>query len=300
MSWQTLLSKAMAYDTRSIARCISLLENEGPGHAELLRSLHATGRPNVIGITGPPGAGKSTLTDGLIGSFVGQGKRVAVLCVDPSSPFNLGALLGDRIRMSEWYTHPQVFIRSLATRGSLGGLHPRIMEITDLLKALPFDLIIIETVGVGQSEIEIAGLADTTVVVLVPEAGDEIQTMKAGLMEIANIFVVNKADRPEADHFSRYLQAMTHAAHRDAPVIKTVASEKKGIDELAAAIQEDLQGGTDNKRKYWLLAERAYQLIRNERMRDLSKAKLAADIEGAMLKDEFNLYTFIQGYTHGK
>jgi LAO/AO transport system kinase len=127
----------------------------------------------------------------LIGQFVNRNKKVAVICVDPSSPFNMGALLGDRIRMSSWYTHPNVFIRSLATRGSLGGLHPRIIEITDLIRAADFDYIIVETVGVGQSEVEIAGLADVTTVVLVPEGGDEVQTMKAGLMEIADIFVVN-------------------------------------------------------------------------------------------------------------
>jgi LAO/AO transport system kinase len=276
------------------------VENEGPGFEALLRALPSSSKQNVIGITGPPGAGKSTLTDGIIGEFVKQNKRLAVLCVDPSSPFNLGALLGDRIRMSDWYTHPNVFIRSLATRGSLGGLHPRIMEITDLLKALPFDIIIIETVGVGQSEIEIAGLADTTVVVLVPEAGDEIQTMKAGLMEIADIFVVNKCDRPEADHFSRYLQIMTHASGKDTPVIKTVASEKKGLDELAAAIDADLLRITGSERKFWLLAERAYQLIRNYRMKDISKQNLKKNIEEAVNRNEFNLYSFIQHYLHGK
>lgn len=153
----------------------------------------------MIGITGPPGAGKSTLTDALIGEMVRAGNKVAVLCVDPSSPFNMGALLGDRIRMSEWYTNPNVFIRSLATRGSLGGLHPKIVEITELLKAASFDYILVETVGVGQSEVEIAGLADVTIVVLVPESGDDIQVMKAGLMEIADLYIVNKSDRPGAD-----------------------------------------------------------------------------------------------------
>lgn len=300
MNWQARLASAQNMDQRSIARCISLIENEADGFEDLLLTLPPNSKKNIIGITGPPGAGKSTLTDGLIGTFVAEGKSVAVLCVDPSSPFHLGALLGDRIRMSAWYTHPQVFIRSLATRGSLGGLHPRIIEITEFLKALPFDIIIVETVGVGQSEIEITGLADTTVVVLVPEAGDEIQTMKAGLMEIADIFVVNKSDRPEADHFIAYLKAMTHAAHRDAPVISTVASERKGLDELYATVNAFLLRDVNHSRRSLLLAERAYQLIRNERMRNVSKSILAAEIANALHQNNFNLYTFIHQFDHGK
>jgi LAO/AO transport system kinase len=178
--WQQLLEGLIQGNSKALARSLSLVENEGPGFDELLQALPAGGKGIVIGLTGPPGAGKSTLADALIGKLVEEGARVAVLCVDPSSPFNLGAVLGDRIRMSDWYTHPKVFIRSLATRGSMGGLHPKIIELTDLVQAAGFDYIIVETVGVGQSEIEIAGLADTTVVVLVPEAGDEVQTMKAG------------------------------------------------------------------------------------------------------------------------
>src|SRR6478735_1528576 len=199
--WQQLLAQTKAGDTKALARAISLVENEQNGYDELLSQLPPNHRTKIIGITGPPGAGKSTLVDGLIGELVRKGKKVAVLCVDPSSPFNLGAVLGDRIRMNQWYTHPNVFIRSLASRGSMGGLHPKIIEITELVKAANYDYIILETVGVGQSEIEIAGLADATVVVVVPESGDEIQTMKAGLMEIADVFVVNKSDRPEADVF---------------------------------------------------------------------------------------------------
>ena len=194
--WQQLLQQIIDGDIKALARSISLVENEVEGYEELLQSLPQNNSATIIGITGPPGAGKSTLTDALIGSLISEEKKIGVLCVDPSSPFNLGALLGDRIRMSEWYNNPNVFIRSLATKGSLGGLHPKIIEITDVMKVAGYNYIIIETVGVGQSEVEIAGLADVTVVVLVPEGGDVIQTMKAGLMEIADIFVVNKSDRP--------------------------------------------------------------------------------------------------------
>src|SRR3954471_24991613 len=206
--WQQLLQQVIDGSMKSLARCISIIENEVPGYEELLQQLPANNTVKIIGITGAPGSGKSTLTDALIGVFISDKKKIGVLCVDPSSPFNLGALLGDRIRMSEWYSNSNVFIRSLATKGSLGGLHPKIIEITELLKSAGYEYIIVETVGVGQSEVEVAGLADVTVVVLVPEGGDVIQTMKAGLMEIADIFVVNKSDRADADAFANNLKLM--------------------------------------------------------------------------------------------
>ena len=170
--WRQLLDQVIRGDSKALARCISFVENEQEGYEQLLAALPASADASIIGITGPPGAGKSTLVDALVGEMIDAKKRVAVLCVDPSSPFHFGAVLGDRIRMSNWYTHPDVFIRSLATRGSMGGLHPKIIEICELVKAAGYDDVIVETVGVGQSEVEIAGLADTTVVVLVPEGGD--------------------------------------------------------------------------------------------------------------------------------
>ncbi len=294
--WQQYLEEIISGNIKSLARCISLIENEVDGYEQLLQSLPA-GNTKLIGITGPPGAGKSTLVDGLIGLLIEKGKKVGVLCIDPSSPFNLGAVLGDRIRMSEWYTNPAVFIRSLATRGSMGGLHPKIVEITDLMKAFPFDHIIVETVGVGQSEIEIAGLADSTIVVMVPEAGDEIQTMKAGLMEIADIFVVNKADRPGADLFVKNLRQMLAPAFRthynEVPVVKTAATQKEGLVELLDIISHQLKKAHLTDKKFWLLAEKAYYLIGQHRMKDIDKAELKKQIETLYPKGNFNLYQFI-------
>jgi LAO/AO transport system kinase len=295
--WQQQLKEISNGNFKTIARCISIIENEAEGFEELLQQLSTSNTP-IIGITGAPGAGKSTLTDALIAQLVLQQKKVAVLCVDPSSPFNLGALLGDRIRMSEWYDHPNVYIRSLATRGSLGGLHPHIIEISELLKASSFDYVIIETVGVGQSEIEIAGLADVTVVVVVPEGGDEVHTMKAGLMEIADVFVVNKSDREGADLYVRNLRLMLapafHNHKEEVPIVKTVATQREGVEELAAFINNILDGSANNSRRLWLLAQKAFQLIQQKRMRDVNKDELIKQIENA--GKEFNLYHFINSY----
>lgn len=295
---RALWEKALAGDFRSIARCITLIENGHPDHEALMRSLPPSKDHRVIGVTGPPGAGKSTLVDSLIGVLVEGGGRVAVLCVDPSSPFNFGALLGDRIRMNRWYNHPGVYIRSLATRGSLGGLHPFILEITDFLQACPFDHVIVETVGVGQSEVDIAGLADATVVVLVPEAGDEIQTMKAGLMEIADVFVVNKADRPDAMLFIRNLQhriaSSSAHGHREIPVVATVASRGDGVKALAEAIRVRLEERRGRDAHLHLLADRAYHLIQKKRMKDIQKDELRGLIARSLEAGGFNLYQFIE------
>jgi LAO/AO transport system kinase len=300
MMWKELLQDIQKANTISLARAISLVENEVEGYEWLLQNLPVSSA-KITGITGPPGAGKSTLTDALIGEIVAQNKKVGILCIDPSSPFNLGALLGDRIRMSEWYNHPNVFIRSLATRGSLGGLHPKIMEIADLMKTAGFDHIIIETVGVGQSEIEIAGLADTTVVVVVPEGGDEVQTMKAGLMEIADVFVVNKADRPDADTFVKNLRLMLAPAFsrsaNEIPVVKTIASQKEGVKELFEKIEVHNSLLQENDKRYWLLAEKAFHLIQQDRMKDINKAELKKQLEES---NDMNLYKFIERYISRK
>ncbi len=295
---QTITADSLKTDIKILARAISLVENEVGDYQQLLQQLQPNPHAKVIGITGPPGAGKSTLVDAVLDKLVNDNKKVAVLCVDPSSPFNLGAVLGDRIRMSDWYTNPNVFIRSLASRGAMGGLHPKIIEITDLVLAADFDYVIIETVGVGQSEIEVAGLADVTVVVVVPEAGDEIQTMKAGLMEIANVFAVNKGDRPGADKFVKNLRLMLAPAFTTTQipvdVIKTIAHEKQGIETLLTAIENYLQGNHFNDKKAWLLAEKAYQLILKQRMSDIDKQTLKTNIEQALQKQtQFNLYSFI-------
>ena len=200
--------------------------------------------------------------------------------------------------MSKWYTHPDVFIRSLATRGSLGSLSPKIIEITDLIKSAKFDHIIVETVGVGQSEIEIAGLADTTVVVVVPESGDEVQTMKAGLMEIADIFVINKSDRPDADLFERNLKLMLAPSFtknaKEIPIVKAIATEKKGIHELYEMIKKNSSQGKE--RRLELLTEKAWRLLIRKRMRGVDKSKLKQSIESGLDNDNFNLYSFVENY----
>lgn len=296
--WQELLKRMQQGDVKALARSVSFVENEQEGYEKFLQALPFS-QTKIIGITGPPGAGKSTLVDSLIGTWIHSGKKIAVICIDPSSPFNLGAVLGDRIRMSRWYTHPDVFIRSLATKGSLGGLHPKIIEITDLLKAFHFDHIIVETVGIGQSEIEIAGLADVTVLVLVPEAGDEVQTMKAGVMEVADIFVVNKADRPDAQTFVKNLETRLHPLHAKKilpPVITTIATQQKGIERLYSAIESQLSKNDVNEKKIWLYTEKAWQLIQQKRMSDINRHLLMEKIDALVKKDSFNLYTFVEEY----
>ncbi|GAA4097461.1 methylmalonyl Co-A mutase-associated GTPase MeaB [Mucilaginibacter panaciglaebae] len=282
-------------DFKSVARALTIVENDLAGANDLLKNLKFAKPAPIIGITGPPGAGKSTLVNSLITQLVSKGNKVAVLAIDPTSPFNFGSLLGDRIRMSNHFNSPDVFIRSLATRGSLGGLSAKTIEMTDVLRAAGFDYVLIETVGVGQSEIEIAGLADLTFVVLVPESGDEIQNIKSGLMEIANAFVINKADRDDADLFANNLQKIIHQKEDiQTPVFKTIATTNEGIDEITRFILS--ANNIQNTRKEFLLAEKAYKLIGQKRMAGIDKKKLRQDIAEALLNEGFNLYNFLERY----
>ena len=228
-----LAQKIREGDTRALSRVATGIENRDPQALETLRELEpAAGHARIVGITGPPGAGKSTLVDALALELRKQGKTIAILAVDPSSRTSGGAILGDRIRMQQHHADPGIFIRSMATRGTIGGLAAATADLSHLMDAAGRDYVIIETVGVGQDEIEITSVAQVTVVVLVPGMGDDIQAIKAGIMEIADIFVINKSDHPGADRVELEL----HAEGFTCPILRTVATEGKGIPELAAAI----------------------------------------------------------------
>ena len=244
---QDWISELRSGDVRSLARAISTVENRAAGWSDLLKALFPhTGKARVIGLTGAPGAGKSTLVDQLAKHYRKENQTVGIIAVDPTSPYTGGAILGDRIRMQDHYGDPGIFIRSMATRGSLGGLARATADAATVLDASGRDLVMIETVGVGQDEVDIVRLADVTIVILVPGMGDDVQTIKAGIMEIADIFVINKSDREGAESVEREIRAMQSLATRPRnrnerwtpPIVKTVASEGGGTEELAEAIAD--------------------------------------------------------------
>jgi len=265
-----------------LARAISIVENRAPGWSDLLKALFPhTGRARVIGLTGAPGAGKSTLVDQLARVYRKDNRSVGIIAVDPTSPYSGGAILGDRIRMQEHFADPGIYIRSMATRGSLGGLARTTADVATVLDASGRDVILIETVGVGQDEVDIVRLADITVVMLVPGMGDDVQTIKAGIMEIADIFVINKSDREGAERVEREIRALqTLATRHDGwtpPIVKTVASDGTGVQELAEAIagyEEYLQKENRALKKSvenW--QERLVEMLRDA-MLDKARAKL--------------------------
>jgi LAO/AO transport system kinase len=294
MDLDNLLAELAAGRSAALARAISMVENARPGFEQLLAAVHPRlGRARRVGVTGPPGAGKSTLTQQLVQAWRRRGLTVAVVAVDPTSPFSGGALLGDRIRMEEIALDRGVYIRSMATRGSIGGLATSTREVSDVLDAGGFDRILVETVGVGQSELAVTGMADSTVLVLVPESGDGIQTLKSGVMEVADIYVVNKADRPGADKLAREIEVTLGIrlgnafrgmkAHHgvtqkpapqaepapgawDAPALLTVATRGEGVEELVEALE---------RHHAWLIA--TGELVQRRRRRLAARTREVVD-----------------------
>jgi len=281
MSISDLIEKILNGEPRFVARAITKIENGSDDAVELMKSIYAnTGRAEIIGITGSPGAGKSSLVDKLSLYFKDKGHKIGIVCIDPSSPFSGGAILGDRIRMAELGTNKNVFIRSMATRGNLGGLSRATVDAVAILDAAGFDKVIIETVGVGQDEVEIVKTADVSVVVLVPGMGDDIQAIKAGIMEIGDVFAINKADREGVLRTQKELEALLSLAHRpdmwNPPIVKTIATENKGIGDLVTAIESYSEfhkqaGEASLVRKKAIARWRLLELLQERLLNDLLK-----------------------------
>jgi LAO/AO transport system kinase len=286
---RSLIERVASGEPGAVARAISLVEDGAPGAAALMKQIFPlTGRGLIVGITGAPGAGKSSLVDKLALFYRKQGERVGIIAVDPSSPFSGGAILGDRIRMQALGLDKGVFIRSMATRGNLGGLARATVDAVAILDAAGYDKIIIETVGVGQDEVEIVKAADVSVVVLVPGMGDDIQAIKAGIMEIGDLFVINKADREGVFSTERELEALLSLATRSddwqPAIVKTVAIENKGIDELAAAIEKyqatQRESKTGLERRRAIARWRILELLRDQLLsRALGQSTAAETLE---------------------
>ncbi len=304
MTSAALIEKLLSGEPRAIARAITTVENHGADAAALMKGVFPkTGNALIVGITGAPGAGKSSLVDKLAFHYRDAGKRVGIICVDPSSPFSGGAILGDRIRMATLGLDKNVFIRSMATRGNLGGLSRATVDAVAILDAAGFDIIVVETVGVGQDEVEIVKTADVSVVVLVPGMGDDIQAIKAGIMEIGDVFVINKADREGVLRTQKELDALLALAHRpdmwQPPIVKTIATENKGIEDLSAAIESysdfQMNGETASSRRQAIAKWRLLELLQERLLNDLLDKngtgdrieKLSAEIAGKV-KDPYS------------
>ena len=272
----TLLERLLTGDRRALARAATLVENQTKeGQALLQQIFRNTGHALTLGITGPPGAGKSTLTDQLIRHFRAEAKRVAVIAVDPTSPYSGGAILGDRIRMNAHHADEGVFVRSMATRGAMGGLAHTTAGLVMLLDAAGWDVILIETVGVGQDEVEIAQLAQAVLVVLVPGMGDDVQAIKAGIMEIADVFVLNKADQPGIEKLEREVQYMLTLGGERAPrILRTVATEGQGVAEVASAAQAVAAAPASQERRVSAWRHRLRNMVRARLLDRLPLAEL--------------------------
>jgi LAO/AO transport system kinase len=304
---QVLVDQVRSGDVRALARAISTIENRSAHAPEVLKGLFPhSGKARIVGLTGSPGAGKSTLVDGLARHYRKQDRTLGIIAVDPTSPYTGGAILGDRIRMQEHFSDPGIFIRSMATRGSLGGLARTTADVATVLDAGGRDVVLIETVGVGQDEVDIVRLADITVVILVPGMGDDVQSIKAGIMEIADIFVINKSDYEGSERVEREIRALQSLAIRGdrwtPPIVKTVASKGQGIDELAAAIRGYeaylLKENLLLKRKVHNWQERLLEMLRDSLLQVARNQIQNGDLEryaAEVAEHKIDPYSLVEG-----